>query len=35
LLGDDGGSNAANRQVFKAALQALADRLGLDIRVAP
>ena len=31
---DGGGSNASNRHVFKEALQALADRLGLDIRVA-
>ncbi len=34
LLCDGGGSNAANRQVFKEALQALAERLGLEIRVA-
>ena len=34
LLCDGGGSNASNRHVFKEALQALADRLGLDIRVA-
>ncbi len=34
LLCDGGGSNAANRQVFKEALQALADRFGLDIRIA-
>ena len=34
LLCDGGGSNAANRHVFKEALQALADRLGLDIRIA-
>jgi hypothetical protein len=34
LLCDGGGSNAANRHVFKEALQKLADRLGLDIRVA-
>ena len=33
-LCDGGGSNAANRYVFKAALQALANRLGLEIRVA-
>jgi hypothetical protein len=29
-----GGSNASNRHVFKEALQKLADRLGLDIRIA-
>ena len=34
LLCDGGGSNAANRPVFKEALQGLADRLGLEIRVA-
>ena len=34
LLCDGGGSNASNRHVFKEALQALADRLGLEIRVA-
>ncbi len=34
LLCDGGGSNAANRHVFKEALQGLADRLGLEIRVA-
>lgn len=34
LLCDGGGSNAANRHVFKEDLQALADRLGLEIRVA-
>ncbi|MCX7114007.1 MAG: ISAzo13 family transposase, partial [Proteobacteria bacterium] len=34
LLCDGGGSNASNRHVFKEALQALADRVGLDIRVA-
>jgi hypothetical protein len=34
LLGDGGGSNAANRHVFKEALQTLANRLGLEIRVA-
>lgn len=33
-LCDGGGSNATNRYVFKAALQALANRLGLEIRVA-
>ncbi len=34
LLCDGGGSNASNRYVFKEALQKLADRLGLEIRVA-
>lgn len=34
LLCDGGGSNAANRHVFKEALQTLAERLGLEIRVA-
>ena len=34
LLCDGGGSNATNRHVFKEALQNLANRLGLDIRVA-
>ena len=34
LLCDGGGSNAANRHVFKENLQALSDRLGLEIRVA-
>jgi hypothetical protein len=34
LLCDGGGSNASNRHVFKEALQALSDRLGLEIRVA-
>lgn len=34
LLCDGGGSNAANRHVFKEALQHLADRLGLELRVA-
>lgn len=34
LLCDGGGSNASNRHVFKEALQNLANRLGLDIRVA-
>jgi hypothetical protein len=34
LLCDGGGSNSANRYVFKAALQALANRLGIEIRVA-
>ncbi len=32
LLCDGGGSNASNRHVFKEALQALSDRLGLEIR---
>ncbi len=31
---DGGGSNAANRHVFKEALQALAELLGLEIRIA-
>ena len=34
LLCDGGGSNALNTHVFKEALQHLADRLGLDIRIA-
>jgi len=34
LLCDGGGSNSANRYVFKEELQRLADRLGLEIRVA-
>lgn len=34
LLCDGGGSNSARRYVFKEQLQALADRLGLEIRVA-
>ncbi len=34
LLCDGGGSNASNRYVFKEALQHLADRLGIEIRVA-
>lgn len=34
LLCDGGGSNAANRHVFKEALEKLADRLELEIRVA-
>ena len=34
LLCDGGGSNASNRHVFKEALQHLADRLGIEIRVA-
>jgi hypothetical protein len=34
LLCDGGGSNAANRYVFKYALENLADRIGLEIRVA-
>jgi hypothetical protein len=33
-LCDGGGSNASNRYVFKAALQALANRIGVEIRVA-
>ena len=34
LLCDGGGSNSARRYVFKEQLQALAERLGLEIRVA-
>lgn len=34
LLCDGGGSNSASRYVFKEELQGLADRLGLEIRVA-
>ena len=34
LLCDGGGSNASNRHVFKEALQHLANRIGLEIRVA-
>jgi hypothetical protein len=34
LLCDGGGSNAARRYVFKHALEQLADRLGVEIRVA-
>jgi hypothetical protein len=34
LLCDGGGSNAANHHLFKEDLQALADRLGLELRVA-
>jgi Rhodopirellula transposase DDE domain len=34
LLCDGGGSNSASRYVFKEQLQKLADRLGLEIRVA-
>nr|WP_232230057.1 ISAzo13 family transposase [Polaromonas glacialis] len=34
MLCDGGGSNASNRHVFKEALQHLADRLGLEIRIA-
>ena len=34
LLCDGGGSNSASRFVFKAGLQGLADRLGIEIRVA-
>jgi hypothetical protein len=34
LLCDGGGSNAANRYVFKYALENLAERIGLEIRVA-
>ena len=34
VLCDGGGSNASNRHVFKEALQGLADRLGLEMRIA-
>jgi hypothetical protein len=34
LLCDGGGSNAANRYVFKYGLEKLADQIGLEIRVA-
>jgi hypothetical protein len=34
MLCDGGGGNSARRHVFKEALQTLADRLGLEIRVA-
>ena len=34
ILCDGGGSNASNRHVFKDELQRLADRLGIEIRVA-
>src|SRR5262249_13989010 len=34
VLCDGGGSNSASRYVFKEELQKLADRLGLEIRVA-
>lgn len=34
ILCDGGGSNASNRHVFKEQLQRLADRLGLELRVA-
>jgi Rhodopirellula transposase DDE domain len=34
LLCDGGGSNASNRYVFKHHLERLADRIGLEIRVA-
>jgi hypothetical protein len=34
VLCDGGGSNSASRYVFKEALQELADRLGIEIRVA-
>jgi Rhodopirellula transposase DDE domain len=34
ILCDGGGSNASNRHVFKEALQKLAQKLGLEIRVA-
>ncbi len=34
LLCDGGGSNASNRYVFKYHLEQLADRMGLELRVA-
>jgi len=34
ILCDGGGSNASRRHVFKEALQSLANRLGLEIRIA-
>ena len=34
LLCDGGGSNASNRHTFKEEIQKLADRLGLEIRIA-
>jgi hypothetical protein len=34
IVCDGGGSNSASRYVFKEGLQKLADRLGLEIRVA-
>ena len=34
MLCDGGGSNASNRHVFKEALQHLANRLELEIRIA-
>ena len=34
LLCDGGGSNAANRYVFKAALQELANRMGIELGIA-
>lgn len=34
LLCDGGGSNAANRYIFKEALQKLSDKLDLEIRIA-
>jgi Rhodopirellula transposase DDE domain len=34
LLCDGGGSNASNRYVFKHALEKLANRIGLEIRIA-
>jgi len=35
VLGDGGGSNSATQYLFKEDLQELANRLGLEIRVAP
>ena len=34
ILCDGGGSNASNRHLFKEELQRLADRLGLELRIA-
>jgi Rhodopirellula transposase DDE domain len=34
VLGDGGGSNSATQYLFKEALQGLANRLGLEIRMA-
>ena len=34
MLGDGGGSNSATQYLFKEDLQGLANRLGLEIRVA-
>src|SRR5262249_61267195 len=34
VLGDGGGSNSATQSLFKEDLQGLANRLGLEVRVA-